>query len=338
MDTQTQARIKTLLHKYLRNACTPAEVEELFAYSKAYPENQLWSEAIDMEAEQIGQEQIAVPPEVSAALRSQILREIGRKSHPPVYKLYAWQIAASFLFALACFSLWFLLPRSLNEVVVRTSFGEIRHVVLPDSSLVVLNANSILKYKTSWNSREVRKVHLQGEGFFKVVHKANHQKFEVHTSTCVRIDVLGTEFNVNDRRQRTQVTLQSGKIAVDLKKNKTPGSNPDMTMKPGEYILVDGSHRITRKSVNAETYTSWKSNRFVFNETPLREILYALEDQYGTTVIVKDSAMLHETFTATYPSDNKEILLKALTKSFGIVYDSANNLVMVKPGSTSAQE
>jgi transmembrane sensor len=338
MDSKTEARIRTLIRKYLGDTCTPEELEELFTYNSSYPENTLWSEAIDEEAKHIHGEEPVVPIDVERKLRSSILNQIKKKDREPVRKLYLLRIAASLLVIATCVSLWISVSNRVNEIVMRTSFGEIRSIILPDSSVVILNSNSLLKYKKNWNNRDVREVYVQGEAFFKVTHKSNNQKFQVYTSTHVKINVLGTEFNVNDRRQRTQVTLHSGKIKLDLNEFKTTDSASNIIMKPGDYILVEDSRKVIKKVVDSQIYTSWKSKQFIFKETPLKEILYALEDNYGVTVIVNDSTMLSETFTATYPADNKEILLKALAKSFGIKYDSVNNTMTIKQKSEALPE
>ncbi len=72
-------------------------------------------------------------------------------------------------------SLFFILQRD-NTLQYRTQFGETKNLLLPDSSTVILNANSKLTYSSDWNSKDLRKVWLEGEAFFSVVHTANDQK------------------------------------------------------------------------------------------------------------------------------------------------------------------
>ena len=52
----------------------------------------------------------------------------------------------------------------------------IKTILLPDSSLITLNANSTLSYNNNWNSTAPRKVWLNGEAYFSVTHQQNNQK------------------------------------------------------------------------------------------------------------------------------------------------------------------
>ncbi|MDH5605124.1 MAG: FecR domain-containing protein, partial [Cyclobacteriaceae bacterium] len=100
--------------------------------------------------------------------------------------------------------------------IYQTGYGETRRVTLPDNSVVTLNANTILRVPNNWEQLETRKVWIEGEAFFSIVPKGDRQKFLVH-SRNVTVDVLGTKFNVNNRREKNQVTLTSGRIELSIK-------------------------------------------------------------------------------------------------------------------------
>src|SRR5690606_37544042 len=89
-----------------------------------------------------------------------------------------------------------------------------RSIELPDGSQVLLNANSQLTWAGDWKSLKQRTVELVGEAFFEVV-RTGGLHFEVMTPH-VRIDVLGTEFNVKSRGTETNVFLQSGKVHLEI--------------------------------------------------------------------------------------------------------------------------
>jgi ferric-dicitrate binding protein FerR (iron transport regulator) len=72
---------------------------------------------------------------------------------------------------------------------------------LPDNSTVILNANSSLRYQENWEAELLREVWVDGEAFFSVVHTHNHQRFRVNVTDDLKVEVLGTEFNVKDRRK-----------------------------------------------------------------------------------------------------------------------------------------
>ena len=110
-------------------------------------------------------------------------------------------------------SLWYAwLAQSTSTYVTR--YGETQTILLPDSSTVLLNANSRLTLSTDWT--DTREVWLEGEAFFRVRKikritspaSAEHVKFIVRTDR-LNVEVLGTEFNVRQRSEKTAVLLKS---------------------------------------------------------------------------------------------------------------------------------
>ncbi len=93
--------------------------------------------------------------------------------------------------------------------------GKRSRIILPDSSVVFLNAASKLHYLKAFNE-DTREVLLDGEAFFEVVHDAS-RPFIVR-SGVVSTTVLGTSFNVKAFRGdgRIAVTVQSGKVGVSM--------------------------------------------------------------------------------------------------------------------------
>lgn len=194
-----------------------------------------------------------------------------------------------------------------------TAYGQNKKIVLPDGSLVILNANSSISYP-SWDSTKPREIWLEGEGFFSVSHKKNSQKFIVHTSD-LDVHVLGTKFNVNTRRGKTRVILNSGKVKLFLAKE----NNKEVDMKPGELVDFSSAKKIvTRKAVVAAKYSSWVDKKLVFEETTLKEIASMLEENYGYKVAFSAPAIEKQTFTGTIDSGNIDLLFTILQKTFNI--------------------
>ena len=252
------------------------------------------------------------------------------KTAYPIFS--TWQKVAAVFIGLGILSASLLFMLHDTTVHYTTQYGETKTVVLPDSSTVILNANSTLTYHSNWDSKTLRNVALKGEAFFSVMHTANHQKFIVHTSNLA-VEVVGTEFNVNNRRGETQVVLNRGKVKLNLPADATEGSTGNqpqpVLMKPGELVEYrEESHQINKKVVDTEPYISWKDNLLIFEDTPVREIIRVLEDNYGLQVMVKDSTLVNRKFSATYPADDIEVLLRALSKSFSMSVSADNNQVV----------
>ena len=219
---------------------------------------------------------------------------------------------------------WWYFTRSV-EMLHSTHYGQTKSIGLPDGSVVVLNGNSSLKYESKWANYAARQVWLTGEAYFKVTHQANHQRFLVHTRRNYTIEVLGTEFNVNDRQNTTKVVLQSGKIKLTVEQKAAVKS---LTMQPGQLVEIDTTLRQMKlNTVKPELFTSWRQQKLVFEGTRFADITTMLRETYNLDVIVADPRLLEEKITGTVPSGNVNELLTALAISLQLKYKQDNNQV-----------
>ncbi|QHT71698.1 DUF4974 domain-containing protein [Rhodocytophaga rosea] len=213
-------------------------------------------------------------------------------------------------------------------IIYTTGYRETKTITLPDQSVVTLNANSRLELADKWTDTQNREVRLEGEAFFSVVHTANHQKFIVITSEDASIEVLGTTFNVNNRRGNTRVVLSSGKVKLNLESNNQV---KNVIMQPGQLVEIsDKEEIITNRIVQPEAYTAWQNNILTFDDTPLWQIAQTLEDNYGLKVDIQDSTLLNRRYTGSTPADKVDILLSKLSKIFDARVTRNENSVMLK--------
>lgn len=226
----------------------------------------------------------------------------------PVFYRYA---AAVTLLLVAGWG-WWNYNRSESPIEYKTAYGQMLTVTLPDSSVVTLNANSSLSMVGGWQTEGRREVRLTGEAFFDVNKKpaGRRMPFVVHTGAA-DVVVLGTRFNVNTRRARTQVFLQEGKVKVDL--NQQAG----VMMQPGDLVeATSGESTIRRKRVKADRYVAWRDHLLVLTDEPLREIVQRLKDEYGLAVSIDEKRLLSEQFTGTVPANRPDLLLRLIAESF----------------------
>ena len=242
-------------------------------------------------------------------------------THQPVYvpASFPWQrMAAVFggLIILALLSLWIVKWQSVEQESMTqyaTEYGQTKSIVLPDQSEVILNANSSLHFSHHWHPDSARQIWLDGEAYFSVVHQENDQEFIVH-SRGIDIRVLGTEFNVNNRRSKVRVVLSTGKVTL---KDQHQAVGEEIVMRPGELVEIEeGKGEYSRKEVKTELYTSWKGNKLVFDGTPLSDIAQLLEDNYGYQVSIKDASLAERQFKGSVSTDEIDKLLAQLGKIF----------------------
>ena len=174
-----------------------------------------------------------------------------------------------------------------------------------------MNSNSKLRLQAAWQNTDIREVWLDGEAFFEVVHKLNHQPFEVKTGEEVAIQVLGTSFNVYHRGQ-TKIVLNTGRIQLSIPSVK---ADQKIVMQPGELVEYD-QKKYTKRQVDPKMYSAWTENNLVLNKTSLREMLRMIKDNYGIEVTVENQSLLNQTISGSMPVTDSDGLLDQISKAF----------------------
>lgn len=212
---------------------------------------------------------------------------------------FFFKIAATILVLLSVSGLFFYMVHKNAGVnksewfEIATEAGQRSKVILPDGSLVWLNAETTVRYQPDGKER---KVLLSGEAYFEVTHSTNYP-FVVLTGNS-KIRVLGTKFDVShypDSKQTT-ASLLSGKITMTFE-NKNGQS---VELKPGEKIVYDidrNSYLKTESSVQDEML--WKQGTLVFDNEPFDQLVKNLERYYAVTINYKtvDFCDIHYTGT-----------------------------------------
>jgi ferric-dicitrate binding protein FerR (iron transport regulator) len=219
----------------------------------------------------------------------------------------------------------------LEELNYETKFGETKKLILPDQSVVYLNGNSKLSFKKRWLNFQDREVKVEGEAFFSVQHKLNNQKFFVRMTNHSSVEVLGTEFNIQNRDNDTKVTLNSGKIKFHIGDNQDENKKT-ILMKPGELIEYESSsNSLTKKIVEAEIHSSWKNSKLIFEKTELKEIVNLIKNTYGLNIKLNDPELFKMKVSGSAPSQNIDILVRGLSEIFELKLIVKGDSLFVSP-------
>jgi transmembrane sensor len=249
----------------------------------------------------------------------------------PVRSLFnrRWWALAAALAAIITASLYLFSNTKTTTTTIQTTYGETRNVRLPDGSEVILNANSVLNYNDKWTVGEDRNVTLKGEAYFIVNEQstATHRdRFIVHTPE-LDVQVLGTRFNVNTYRPKTQVVLQKGSVEIVTKINKL---EKKYNLVPGQSAIFDKQNDVVNISkVNANAVVSWKDNRFVFDRTPLSEVAIMLENTYGIKVIIHNKELAAKQISGEIPKSERAALLLALSTLYSLKIEELNKDTLI---------
>jgi ferric-dicitrate binding protein FerR (iron transport regulator) len=174
--------------------------------------------------------------------------------------------------------------------------GSQTKIILPDSTVVWLNAGSSLKYSQSFGKKK-REVTLLGEGYFEV--KKNLTKpFLVH---CNELDVkvLGTVFNVRYYKEDKNVVVDliEGVVNVSLPELKNAAS---LTIKSNERAVFNRQTRLLETfEVDAARSAMWTTGRLSFVDATLEQISKDLERKFGVNIQIKNDQIKNEVFSGS---------------------------------------
>lgn len=211
-------------------------------------------------------------------------------------------------------------PRASKEIVHKTGFGEVINLKLPDGTSVVLNGNSEIRY----GKEDSRDITLKGEAYFKVKPQpGTRAKFWVNTED-LRVEVYGTQFHVNTRDRKTDVTLDEGSINLLLKNGVAK------KMSPGEFISYSNVDKVILHEGAEKTNTYlWREGTYVFNNITLKEVMKHLGHTYGLPAEFMDKTLEGKTLTGGIPNENLKICLSAIEKTTGTRIVQQDNKLII---------
>jgi ferric-dicitrate binding protein FerR (iron transport regulator) len=305
-----KSRIAYLVHKTKLNQATNEEKEELESFWQQAQKDRTFLEALSEEERQ------AIKGRMFEEIEERIARLEGprRNAHRRLMFTSPFlKIAASVAVILAAAFLWWQIAGN-PKTEFHTAYGEHLLVRLPDSSTVILNGNSIVRYSKDWTEDSDREVWVEGEAFFDVVHTINNQRFIVHTGYGENVQVLGTRFNVKIRRGKTEVMLERGKVRFEVSRFFR---NETVYLAPGELVSLE-DRRLSKMTVNPLQYSGWTYHKLYFDHTELRDVVEMLEDTYGLSVVLDDERLASRKLSGEIDCRYVEDILAAIEASLNV--------------------
>ena len=226
----------------------------------------------------------------------------------PVQKLMRLAAAVAVIFMISYFYI-----NTLDETI-STQYAQRETVILPDASEVILNAGSEISFsKKKWDQK--RNINLDGEAFFKV---AKGKKFTVTTDKGT-VTVLGTQFNVEQRKGFFEVTCYEGLVSVFFNEKETRLSAGS------SFVAFNGN--IIESQAPESAQPSWMNDESSFRSIPFKFVLNELERQYDIEISTKDVDTL-QLFTGTFSNTNINLALESISAPYQIQYRIEGNKVL----------
>jgi transmembrane sensor len=245
-------------------------------------------------------------------------------------------LAASVLICI-CVGAWLHLQRNTYD----TGIGEQRSITLADGSIVELNAHSKVRIAFGDRQRDVEL--LEGQALFRVA-KDHARPFVVHAGTA-SVRAVGTQFDVNRKRQGTTVTVLEGRVAVAstalasgegavarrVAPDAVPASTDLLSKQIGEILLVSGEQMTVTPTEasksdapNLAAATAWTQHLLIFDGTALHDVLEEFSRHTARRITIDSPELAALKISGQYTSTNPDSLLRFLSLQEGVIVSEEN--------------
>ena len=334
--------INELIAKYLRGETSPEEVDEIMMWKQLSPEN----EALFRQSEDVWhlahdqRRPVAVDKERTWTM---IKKRISRQySWPAMLRVAGIAATVALLLGLALPSLLNghknETPNNPQMISLYVQGGVCSKTVLPDGTVVWLNASTTISYPSCFNG-DTRTVELTGEAFFDVAR--DETKPFIIQSGKLQVNVLGTSFNFKHYEGDTHASLavETGMVTLSTGESKTTNLEagqyatidnrtlqtqvhneiPTVSVKKEELSTTNSPVMVDRETLNNQ-FSLWRNYVLVFRDEPFNNILNELSRRYNVDFDIRDKEIMDYEYTATFNDMSLEDILKLLKISAPIDY------------------
>lgn len=197
---------------------------------------------------------------------------------------------------------------------LHTTVGQRRAVTLADGTVVTLDTDTAVRVR---QADKVRLVELErGQAFFDVA-KDRSRPFLVRAAGRTVV-ALGTEFGVRVESGRMAVTLIEGRVRVEAPINGRGDGrfSPHVQtteLTPGSRLEAKDGAPWAIREVDTETETSWMTDKLVFQDAPLTEVVAELNRYSHRRIVLANEALGQTPVSGSFRTDDIDGSLQALT-------------------------
>ena len=271
---------KETLYRYFGNCATEEERNEVVTWAQASPEN----------LKEFCRERNIY----NAVLLSTDAIQHTQYDFRRHYRIQLLRIAAVviLLLSVAFGAFYFTLSDRIVPLYSLTvPAGNSNTLLLPDGTKVWLNAESTIKYPSSFMGLQ-RNIEIEGEAYLEVAHN-RWRPFIVNTPNG-KIKVLGTKFYVTSTTEEKDfmVSLIEGSVKIS-------SGDKSATLKPGYRAqFKDGEFKQSViRSLESEL---WKDGIYYFKNQSFAELMDGFEKCFGVKISIDREIQSNERYTGKF--------------------------------------
>jgi transmembrane sensor len=233
------------------------------------------------------------------------------------------------------------LPNAFSEKINTTR--HVQTLYLPDRSVVALAPESRISYPANFGQPN-RNVYLSGEATFSVT-RNTAKPFLVHANEVVT-KVLGTRFIVRAfaRENRVQVQVQSGQVSVYcIDPTHAAARQKGIMLLPNQQIVFNReTDQFDKMLVDAPSLIpsptrQKKAPSFVYNDTPIPQVLQELKEAYGIDIRYNKDDLANCQLNSSMTDESFEQKLMIICATIGASYEIIDGQVVISGGNCQPQ-
>ena len=200
--------------------------------------------------------------------------------------------------------------------------GETRTTNLADGSVITLNRMSLFEYPSAFKGNQ-RLVQLKsGEAFFNIAHDKS-KPFIISTGNIL-IKVVGTSFNVKNKKGDLEVIVESGIVKISR-------DGQAINLRRGEKAIIKTTSATLQKERNTDQlYTYYRSKEFVAEDTPLWRVVEVLNEAYDSHIVIERKDLYNLPLNTTFKNESLDKILDVISRTFKITVEKRHKAIILK--------
>jgi transmembrane sensor len=200
--------------------------------------------------------------------------------------------------------------------------GELPRIVLPDGSVLHLNAASAAAFDFSARKRVVRL--LRGEGYFEVA-PDRERPFEVEAAGG-RATAMGTAFDVRLTASGAEVAVAESEVAVDA----AGGRATRVRLVAGQRVGYSQDGRIgAPATVDPGNVGAWRQRKLVFDDATVAEVANEIGRHLNGRIVIVGGGLAQRRISGVFDISDPLPALDVLERSLGIRSIRVGGLVIL---------
>lgn len=204
----------------------------------------------------------------------------------------------------------------------RTRHGERTTAHLNDGSSITLNGDTMLDVKMEQGRRMIRL--SRGEALFDVARDPARPFVIDLDGTQIR--VLGTKFNVRQRKDMIELSVTEGRVSVSAAGNQSieVGAGSTAQIRPGIVTTTIDDPQLVQQRI------SWSEGFLEFDDQPLDEVIEEFNRYRAEPMIIGDPRIASTMIAGRFGIDESNDFIEALQASFGIFGVKRNGVLILE--------